>query len=195
MFPMIKKHISIALMVLFFVSIAAESFSQRRSSRSSRTSSRDKKEEKASISDQLNYEISIGNISFNQGFQISFKPHVAYNFGTRASAGVAFRGFYYFQNLPAGSDDVSFFDYGPSVFGRFKVTPEFFLQTEYTHMSYDYGANADRRSAGSPLVGGGYMSGYGPWKFGIQLMFITDDSVRNEERSSIDYWFSFSYNF
>ena len=193
---MIKKHISIILIALFVLGMGGEAYSQRTSTRTSkRTSSREVKENKASFADKLNYEISIGNISFNQGFQISFKPHVAYNIIDRVSAGIGLRGFFYFENRPAGSDDISYFDYGPSLFGRFKITPEFFLQTEYTYMNYDYGPFADRTSAGSPLIGGGYMSGYGPWKFGIQLMFITDDDVRNEERSSIDYWFSFSYNF
>ena len=87
------------------------------------------------------------------------------------------------------------FSYGPSLYGRFKVANEFYIQTEYDFMSYDFGPNADRQNEATPMVGIGYLSGYGPWTFGIQLLFITNNTVRDIENSALDYWFSFSYNF
>lgn len=199
---MIKKHISIVLVTLFFVAFAAEAYSQRTSTRrSSRDSRSSKTEQQASFADKLNFEISIGNIGFSQGFDISFKPHVAYNISDRASAGVAFRGFYSFLNFDqrfTPQEDISVFSFGPSAFGRYKISPEFFLQAEYTYMIYDdllLSPNSDfGNKVGSPLLGGGYMSGYGPWKFGFQFLVATDGKFQDIE-NIIDYWFSFSYNF
>lgn len=151
--------------------------------------------ESISLKDRMNYEISIGNINFNSGFAISLKPAAAFKFNERLSAGAALRSFYIFQNRGFGQDDISLFHYGPSAFGRFKVSNEIYLQAEYNYMSYDAGPNGDRVNEGSPYIGGGYLSGFGPWKFGIQLLFITDDTIRNIENTTLDYWFSFSYNF
>jgi len=191
---------------MFFLTIVTESEAQRRSSKrrsSDRTEKRSRDESRTSrdgdtetlgLADRLYYEIPLGNIGFSNGFNISLKPSVGYKFTERLSAGLGIRTFYQFVNRPAGFDDESFLFYGPAVFGRFKITEEIYIQGEYDYNSYA-SSNVDRFWQGSPLVGLGYTSGYGPWKFGIQVLFITDDDVRNIEGNTIDYWFTFSHNF
>ncbi len=199
---MFKNIISISLLVIFFLAFSTDVDAQRKRSKKKTTktetkkrsrSSRDRDENKVKFTDRLNYDINVGNISLNNGFGITLKPSVGYKFTERLSAGLALRAFYNFVNI-RGGDDLSLFSYGPSVYGRFKVSEQFYFQGEYSSMSYDAGPNGDRFSAKSPMFGGGYLSGFGPWKFGIQLLFVVDEDFRDIE-NTIDYWFSFSYNF
>jgi len=200
-------------MTIFLLGVVVEADAQRRSSksrnsdrseRSSRSSrNRDADTEKISINDRLFYEIPIGNIGFNGGFSISLKPTVGYKFSERFGVGVGLRSFYYFLNNPnINGEDASLFLFGPSTFARFKVTQDIYLQAGYDYNSYKYdevrqqaSLTADRTWFGSPMIGAGYSSGYGPWKYGLQLLFMVDDDVRNRENSAVDYWINFSYNF
>lgn len=200
---MYKKLISINLLVLFLLFATTELSAQKKRSKKrpskeeteENTRSRSSRDDTETISfaDRINYDINIGNISLSNGFGISLKPGAAYKFTERLSAGLAVRAFYQFQNV-RGGDDNSFFSYGPSLYSRFKISNEFYVQGEYSRMSYDAGPNADRVTASSPMAGVGYLSGYGPWTFGIQLLFVFDERFRDIE-DTIDYWFSFSYNF
>lgn len=200
-----KRILVLALMTIFFASIATEMDAQRRSSkkrssdrseRSDRRSSRDRDtdEDKVSLKDRLYYEIPLGNINFNSGFSISLKPSVGFKATERLSAGLGMRTFYYFINN-RGFDDESYLFYGPALFGRFKVTQDIYIQAEYDYNSYQFNNNADRRWIGTPLVGLGYSSGYGPWKYGLQLLFILDNEIRDIENSVVDYWININYNF
>lgn len=205
-----RKIFILTLMTIFFVSVASDADAQRRkrksrssdrsernsrSDRSDRDRDRDAETETIGIKDRLYYEIPIGNLNFNGGFSISGKPSVGFKFTERASAGLGVRTFYYFVNRPQGVEDESYLFYGPAVFGRFKVTQDIYIQAEYDYNSYQFSPNADRRWIGTPLLGVGYSSGYGPWKYGLQLLFMLDDEVRNVENSVVDYWINFSYNF
>jgi len=202
-----KKTFAIVLMTIFFVSIAAEADAQRRSrksrnsdksersSRSKRDRDRDSGTETIGLKDRLYYEIPIGNLNFNGGFSISGKPSVGYKLTESLSGGLGLRTFYYFINNPPGAEDESLLFYGPAVFGRFKVTQDIYIQAEYDYNSYQFNSNADRLWVGTPLVGLGYSSGYGPWKYGLQLLFILDSEARDFERSTVDYWINFNYNF
>lgn len=200
---MYKKLGSISLLVLFLMFATLELSAQKKRSKKrpakedteEKTRSRSSREDTETISffDKINYDINIGNISLSNGFGISLKPAAAYKFTERLSTGLALRAFYQFINV-RGGDDLSYFHYGPSVYGRFKISNEFYVQGEYSRMSYDAGPNSDRVIASSPMAGVGYLSGYGPWTFGIQLLFIFDERFRDIE-DTIDYWFSFSYNF
>lgn len=203
-----KRNFAITLFILFFLGFISEAEAQRRSSssrsssrseRSSRSADRDQDRdsdtETIGIKDRLYYEIPIGNLNFNGGFSISGKPSVGYKFTERLSTGLGLRTFYFLVNNPPGFDDQSFLFYGPAVFGRFKITQDIYIQAEYDYNSYQFNSNADRRWVGTPLFGVGYSSGYGPWKYGLQLLFIVDDEIRDLENSVVDYWINFSYNF
>lgn len=200
-------------MTIFFLGVVVEADAQRRSSksrssdrseRSSRSSrSRDTDTEKIGLKDRLFYEIPVGNIGFNGGFNISLKPTVGYKFTERLGVGLGVRSFYYFINIQdPNADDPSLLFFGPSAFGRFKVSQDIYIQAGYDYNSYKYdestrrfSPNSPRIWRGSPMVGLGYNSGYGPWKYGLQLLFMVDNDVRDIEGSAVDYWINFSYNF
>ncbi|MBT8229411.1 MAG: hypothetical protein KJO50_04075 [Bacteroidia bacterium] len=191
---MLKKQISVFLVVLFVLSVSTDVFSQRRTSK--RTSSRDKdrQEQKVSFTDKLNHEINLGNIGIGSGFSISLKGTTAYKPLEQVSIGGGGKFLYIFANRFNGPDE-SYFDYGGLLFARVKVTENFYLQGEYDFVSFDQGLNFDRKNLTFPLFGGGYMSGYGPWKYGIQLLFVASEEARDQMFTTIDYWITFSYNF
>ena len=190
---MIKKHISVILLVLFFVSVAEEAFSQRTTSRRS-SRDRDRQEEKVSFADKLNYNIGLGNVGLGSNFSISLKGTVAYKPIDQLAFGGGGRFLYIFTNR-IGGPDISLFDWGGVAFGRFLITENIYIQGEYNFASFDRGDNFDRLNHSYPQFGGGYMSGYGPWKYGIQLLFVADELARDYTGTTIDYWIMFSYNF
>jgi hypothetical protein len=140
--------------------------------------------------DQLSYDIKIGNIGFFNGFSISTKLYTGYKLGDRFSAGIGGKMFYD-QFIVRGAPDISFFDRGLFGFARGKVTNEIFIQAEYISMRYD----RFETTVNYPLIGAGYMSGFGRWKFGLELMYITSDLARDLQGSVVEYWVGASYNF
>lgn len=97
--------------------------------------------------------------------------------------------------------DPSLLDLGGFVYGRGKITNEIYIQAEYALMNYSKdpdGFPARNRfedvSINYPLFGLGYMSGGEKWKFGIQLMFNTNEEARDLQGNIIEYWFGASYN-
>jgi len=194
---MLKKYFSIALLTLFFATIAMEADAQRRSrtsrdsDRNTRSSrSRDTDTETIGFKDRLFGDIMIGNIFFNGGLSISAKPGIGYKFTERLAAGLGARLF----SLNQVGRDNDYFIYGPAIFGRFKIAEQFYLQAEYDNNTYS-GPNSDNVTLGTPLIGGGYVSGYGPWKIGIQLLYVIDSDVQFIENRFIDYWIQATYNF
>lgn len=203
---MTKKLISIALLTVFMMLTVTEAEAQRRSKKRStdrsersteRSSRRDEDTEKISLKDRITYDIMIGNVGFNQGFQFSGKFAAGYKPIERLTLGAGLKPYYEFVNLiqnpnqPSDSD-YSLFSYGIYPYARFLVAEQFYLKGEYNFFSYD-SRNSGRISRNFPLVGGGYASGFGPWKFGIEVLF----AVSNEGRDNytfIEYMVSFMYN-
>ena len=210
---MYKKIISINLLVLFFLMLAVEADAQRRSSRSrsSRTEESDRSrsrssrarqadEEKIPLRDRIIYDIHIGQLGFAQGFTISAKGGAAYKFTDRLSLGAGLKTFYFLQNNPGSSQDVSIFNYGPYIYPRFKISEQIYLKAEGYMISFDNDpfntGNSDRINEFIPMFGAGYVSGFGPWKFGLELLFIPSDSDRDLYYGDVfEYMFSFIYNF
>lgn len=190
-----RKHLILGFLILFLTGLSVDAFSQRRASKRTSSRSSDRTEEKVSFTDQLNYELSLGNIGIGTGFSISLKGTIAYKPIEQLSFGGGGKMLYLFANRSGLNNDISLFDYGGLVFGRVKITDNIYLQGEYDFVSFDRGENADRANLNFPLFGGGYMSGYGPWKYGIQLLFVADEAARSEMFTTIEYWLSFSYNF
>ena len=182
-----------SILVLFLLfAVFTEADAQSRKRRKSRTRTRGEvKEEKPSFSENLNYEIKFGNIGFGNSFSIALKPSVGYKFHKIASAGVGSRFAYTFINQ-VGTDDLSFFDYGFFTYGRVKLGSNFYLQGEYSSYSFDF---ATRENIFYPLFGGGYVSGFGDWMFGTELLFIGSDRARDNFNSVIEWWISASYRF
>ena len=171
--------------------------SDRSSSRTERSSSRTQTEdtETISIKDRLAYNIHIGDIGFGNGFQFSAKADVGYKLSERFTVGLGGKTFYFFQNVPNAPDN-SLFTYAGYIYPRFKITESFYVKGEYNLYSIDFGPNADRINEAIPMIGGGYTSGFGPWKFGIELLFLPVPEDRDALYNNVfEYTFSFMYNF
>ena len=206
----IKHLFSKSLIVVMILSFSSELDAQRRgtkkredrSERSRSSRDRDSRSETIPLRDRMIYDIHIGQLGFNQGFQISAKGGAAYKFNNIFSLGLGLKTFYYAQNLPGNSFDGSLFDYGVYVYPRIKVSEQFYIKGEYYYISKDFdfenSGNADRRNEFFPLIGAGYLSGFGPWKFGLELLYI---ATSNDNKDSFfygdffEYMFTFTYNF
>ena len=117
---MFKKVIPISLAFIFCLALSTDADAQKKRSKKRKSrdkteneersrSSRDRgyQEETISFADRINYDINIGNIGFNQGFQLSAKPSAGYKFTDRVSAGLGLRFFYQFINFTNGTPDQS----------------------------------------------------------------------------------------
>ncbi len=181
-----------ALCGLMFMEIQ-EADAQRRRAPSSRF-------QEVEDESKLWYGFGLGNFSFGSGFFISGKAQGGFKVHDFLSVGAHAKFFYNFVNRPSTiGRDVGFFDTGVGPTVRMKVTNGFFIQGEYSFMSFEFLDNPTntkfRESFFFPLVGAGYMSGRGPWTYGLHLLFIADDEVRDVRGDSIEYWIDFNYNF
>lgn len=166
-----------------------------------RRTSRSRAQEEESLQDKLWYAFSLGNFSFGSGFFISGKLQGGYKVHDRISVGAHAKFFYNFVNRPSNiGRDVGFFDTGVGPTLRVKITDSFFLQGEYSFMSFDFLDNATnikfRESYFYPLLGAGYnSSGRGNWSYGLHLLFIADGDVRDVTNDTLEYWIDFAYRF
>ena len=171
--------------------------SSDRSSRTERTTSRsnDADTERIGIKDRLAYDILLGNISLGSGFQLSGKVAAGYKPIERITAGGGLKFFYAFQNLQ-GPNNFSSFSYGIYPYARFKITESIYVKGEYAYFVID-GGNGDNITPWIPFLGGGYTSGFGPWKFGLELLLIVKDSDRDNffRGDLFEYTFGATYNF
>ncbi|MDA8692632.1 hypothetical protein N9L92_01125 [Saprospiraceae bacterium] len=171
--------------------------SSDRSSRTERTSSRsnDDDTERIGIKDRLAYDLFLGNVGLGQGFQLSGKVGAGYKPIERITAGLGAKFFYSFINLP-GPDNFSSFSYGAYPYARFKITESIYIKGEYTYFNID-GGNGDNATPWIPFIGGGYTSGFGPWKFGLELLLIVNDLDRDTYFGGdlFEYTFGATYNF
>ena len=44
------------------------------------------------------------------------------------------------------------------------------------------------------MIGGGYMQGYGRWKYGAQVLFELNEELRDYDNFPIEIWVGFTYN-
>ncbi len=190
-----KSTISIAFLIFAFLFTTTDVEAQKK-----RRRDRDKEstEESVRLNDRLNYEIGFGNITLGSDFGVSLKPSVGYKLGERFTAGISGRMFYNFINQNFGAPDLSLLSYGGGPFLRGKVTDKIYLQGEYSYLSHEIGytnGQSERVDLNYPLLGGGYLSGYGSWRFGIEVLFILDNEARDFQGQTVEYWFKGSYNF
>ncbi len=192
---MIKsKNLAIVLSVFFLLSFVSESFAQRTSSRSSRsTRNQDRTAEKLGFKDKLAYDLHLGSINFsNSGFFLSGKIGAGYKVIDRLSFGPGLKFFYQYinfdQRINPGLEDISEFTFGPYGFARFRIADQFYAKAEYTSFRIK---NADNLNF--PSVGIGYCSGFGKWKYGIEVLIPTTNQAR-DSYTILEYTFSFLYN-
>jgi len=189
------------------LSYVNDSFSQRRSSRS-RTTDRDRDrgtENTSSFKDNLAYDLFVGTLGFNGGFSASAKGGVGYKPVDIVTVGGGAKFLYQFVNR-FGTDDFSSFSYALFPYARVKLGESFYLKGEYNFFSFDTGfPNADRINFTFPMVGGGYLQGFGQWRFGFEVLLLVNDRVidnpffagveASDLYTLIEYNISFLYNF
>ncbi len=207
----LNRIFSLSLIFLFVLICSSDLDAQRRGTRSRdddrserSRSSRDRNSDKEviPIRDRIIYDIHIGQLAFNQGFQISAKAGAAYKFNDIISVGLGFKTFYININNPGSANDASLFDFGPYIYPRFKISEQFYVKGEYYYISKDNDifntGNAERDNRFVPLVGAGYVSGFGPWKFGLELLYIAASNDVHDQffyGDLFEYMFTFTYNF
>jgi len=167
------------------------------------TSTRKKTKEKTeqvSLIEKLNGEIKFGNLGFFNGLNISSKLNVGYKLSNRFTVGGGGKIFY--DQFSVIGPDPSITDLGGFLLGRGKITESIYLQAEYSFMNYAKDPDLFilrglplNQKVNFPLIGAGYASGLGKWKFGIELLYIANSTAQDIQGSVVEYWFGASYNF
>ena len=211
---MSTKKLSIFLVFLFLGITITDAYSQRRPrNRSERTQERSEERQRdrrssrdvetVTLKDKLAWDIYVGNIGFNQGFQISTKFGAGYKLTDPFTLGLGFKNQLFFRNN-VGVNDETIFDYAFFPYARYRFGENFYIKAEYNWFTRDGGRNGDDISFSFPMLGAGYASGFGPWKIGIELMFIVVDPLievsggvleGSDLYTLIEYNVSFLYNF
>ena len=169
------------------------------------SSSRDKKENAAAVPllQRLNSDIKVGNIGIsNNVFSLSIKANSGYKLTDNISAGLAVKYGIQAFNSTGISGDFRVYDVGAGVYARAKILQQFYLQFEYDINSIpliDYNTNTvfldQRETVASPYFGGGYMQGWGNWKFGAEVLLILNNDMRDYNSSFVEYWLGATHNF
>ena len=90
--------------------------------------------ERTDISERIWGGLNIGNISFgNQTFNLNLAPMGGYEVAPNLSFGTILKFEYYFErlNISPQLDKFESFDWGPTIFARYKVFQQFFIQLEH----------------------------------------------------------------
>ena len=183
-----KKLAGLLMLIVILMASATDVDAQVRKRTTSKKKSK-QKEEQVSLVEKINPEIRFGNLGFFGGLSVSSKINVGYKLHKRFSLGGGGKFFYNQSNV----NGPSLFDLGGFLYGRAKIIDELYFQTEYAFMKYDSDPTAIKINY--PLVGLGYSSGFGKWRFGVELMYIANENARSFQNSVVEYWFGASYNF
>ncbi len=105
-----------------------------------------------------------GTVGFNFGnyTRFSAEPLVGYRVSPKFSVGAKFR--YEYINDGRYNSDVTYHNYGASLFARYRVIPQIYLHAEPAYMSYQYSVNnfeSVRDWVPFLFVGGGYVQRMG----------------------------------
>ncbi len=195
-----KKLAGLLMLIVILMASATDVDAQVRKRTTSKKKSK-QKEEQVSLMEKINPEIRFGNLGFFGGLSVSSKINVGYKLHKRFSLGGGGK-FFYDQFSQIGPDP-SVTDLGGFLYGRGKITDQIYFQAEYVFMKY--GADPDgfrtRRNLfepvnlNFPMVGLGYSSGFDKWRFGVELLYITNQTAQDIQGSVVEYWFGASYNF
>ena len=196
------------LLLIFALSLGVntDTFAQKRGKkkRKNKNETEEVQVERAplAIKEKLNLEFKVGNVTLGNQFRIAMKGNAGYKFTNYFSTGLALKYDYTFVNQTQ-SDDISFSHYGVGVYGRLKFLQDFYVQVEYDYNDMQKLERSgggtfiidERLRAFAPLIGGGYFSGFGDWRFGVEVLFVAGNEVRDNLNSVIEYWLGASYNF
>lgn len=209
--------ISLFLVGLFSLLCISETEAQRRSSRdrdssrdrNTRDRDRDNDTETISFMDNLAYDIYMGNFVFSSGLQLSGKVGVGYKVIDRVTVGLGGKFDIRNQNFQGQANDVKSRNLAYFPYLRVKIVESFYAKAEYNFMTFRYEQpNFDpvKVNYSFPMVGAGYLSGFGKWKYGIELLLMVNDTVIDDtpfspqpEKSDLynswEWMVSFAYNF
>ncbi|GBD86907.1 hypothetical protein BMS3Abin03_00831 [bacterium BMS3Abin03] len=135
-----------------------------------------------------------GNLGFrfwNNYYYVSVQPLIGYKFSPKFSVGGKLG--YSYVNDSRTDPSFSSYNFGSSIFTRYRVTPRFYLHSEFLYESYklnsfDYQNNewkSDRVWVPFLLLGGGYTQQAGPNVF-IFAEFLVD--VLQDSNSPYKKW-------
>ena len=101
-------------------------------------------------------------LSFGDVDTISLSPMVGVNLNNKTSVGVSLS--YVYRNYSREQGDVSTNDYATSLFTRYRLTPQYFLEADVEHLDNEFirsDNTTDRRKFNSFLAGGGVRTSLG----------------------------------
>lgn len=162
---------------------------------------KDSKTESDPFFSRLNSDIKVGNVGFsNNIFSISLKANSGYKLTDNISAGLAVKYGIQAFNFPGQAQDFSIHDFGAGVYARVKILQQFYLQLEYDLNNIPLIENNMvfldiRETIAAPYFGGGYLQGWGNWKFGAEVLFIINGDMRDYRNSFVEYWIGATHNF
>lgn len=206
-----KKIFVPFLVVVFLFTLIDDASAQRRGKKKRRTkekteetddrrSSKEREEDEfegVSFADKLNIEIKPGNLNFfgNQ-LTLSLKSNVGYKFNKIFSAGLGGKFFYDYLNSFGSAGDISLLSFGGLAYGRAKITSTFYVQGEYSMVSFGGFSTTPQETLAYPTAGIGYIQEGYNWSFGLELLAVLNDQVRDKAQGNIvEYWINFSHNF
>ena len=185
------KYLMILSFILFTIISAQAQIKKRPVSRI------DEKEEAETLvfQDKFKADIKIGNVGFFGNLSLSGKFQAGYPLTSYLSAGLGAK-IFYTQIFIASGPDAKYTDLGSFLYARAKIFSQFYVQAEYNFTAYDY-VNSTYPGANIyyPSVGAGYVSGYGNWRYGLELNFLINDLARAYQGSVLEYWAGAFYHF
>lgn len=191
--------------LLFLVSILLlfvnhEMYAQLRNKSTIEAKTKKNNKEQFEFLNKIGGDIFLGNVGFFNGLSISSKLSAGYKLGERFALGGGLKLFY--DQYSVIGPDPSVFDIGGLFMGKAKITRDIYVKAEYTFMNYAKDPDGynirylnEDLKVNYPLFGIGYFSGTDKWKFGIELLYIADETARDLQRAVVEYWFGASYNF
>lgn len=145
--------------------------------------------------DFLTADIKIGNLGFFGNLFLSGKANVGYQITPWLNGGIGGKVFYSQIFVPS-APDFKYTDLGGFAYARAKVFRSIFLQLEYHYTSFDFVNNIlTGANISYPTIGAGYVSGNGPWRFGLELNFLVNELARDYQGSVLEYWTGAFYHF
>lgn len=188
----IHKILFLYILILgFTIGVADDATAQRRKKRKRRDAKKEQVEvQEKTILDNINYEIKLGNLSFQQYFLASLKANAGYKLHERITAGLGGRYAYYYEF----NQKFSTSNYGAFAFARVKVINGIYAQAEYIISNEILRIN-ERKTYKFPAFGAGYMSTVtDKWSYGAELMYTHRD-IGALSSTPFEYWINFSYHF
>ena len=153
--------------------------------------------------DKLAFDIQVGNFALGNGFFASAKVAAGYKILDPLTLGLGLKGEYGVQNQVGQNSDFS--NYGLYGYARYRLGDQFYLKGEYNYFNSQCIAglcsdNIDREKAWFPMLGGGYFSGFGKWKFGAEVLIALGGNSdpggfqADDIYTILEYTFTFLYN-